>query len=178
MKSTWMISSRGLRVLLFWALAFVHGASAFVPHGRPQLCTPCTLATSRLCSTSQQEEIHPAVQGWPEKHTGNKIDNGPRILHDKFTVQQATTEMMTELDVANWPTWTTSDKEKWAVGNQNADKIMPYGELSYMLQGKLEIVTMDGVVHVIGPGDFVTFPKEFQSSWRVLEELTWHYCLY
>ena len=86
---------------------------------------------------------------------------------------------MKELDVENWPTWTTSDKEKWAVGNQNADKVMPYGELSYMISGKLEIIPQStGEAVYIEAGDFVTFPEGFTSSWKVIEEVTWHYYLY
>ena len=84
-----------------------------------------------------------------------------------------------ELDVKHWPTWSTSNKEKWNVGNLVSDKEMPYGELSYMISGKLEITpasTKEAVV--VKEGDFVTFPYGFIASWTVLEELTWHYYLY
>eukprot|EP00542_Grammatophora_oceanica_P008620 CAMPEP_0194061436 /NCGR_PEP_ID=MMETSP0009_2-20130614/74600_1 /TAXON_ID=210454 /ORGANISM="Grammatophora oceanica, Strain CCMP 410" /LENGTH=129 /DNA_ID=CAMNT_0038712741 /DNA_START=218 /DNA_END=607 /DNA_ORIENTATION=+ len=128
--------------------------------------------------SSTCDEIHPAVAGWPSKYNGGE-DVGPRVLHQEFTVEKADEKLLTELDVSNWPTWTTGDKEKWAVGNQNADKIMPYSELSYVVSGKLEIIPAGESEHVlIQPGDFVTFPVDFKSSWKVLEELTWHYYLY
>ena len=133
-------------------------------------------------SATDETTIHPAVEGWPEKYSGTIDSNsgmGPRILSTEFQVIDGTDALLNELDVNNWPTWTTSDKEKWAVGNQNKDKIMPYGELSYMLEGRLEIIPADtGVPVIIEPGMFVTFPEGFQSSWKVLEELTWHYYLY
>ena len=146
---------------------------------------------------TKKEIIHPAVEGWPDKYSGNgPIDQpsdddddndddndvngiGPRILHTKFTIERATEEQLTQLDVFNWPIWTTSDKEKWIVGNRNCNKVMPYGELSYVLQGKLEIIVDgDKQPHIISKGDLVTFPKGFQSDWCVLEPLTWHYYLY
>lgn len=126
-------------------------------------------------------EVHPAVEGWPDKYNyqGSEAGAGPRVLHPEFAVEKATPALMAELDVKNWPTWTTGDKEKWAVGNQVVDKIMPYGELSYMISGKLEIIPQDtGVPVYIEAGDFVTFPQDFTSSWKVIEELTWHYYLY
>lgn len=148
-----------------------------VQQKRPEL-------SHRLYSTSS---LHPAVEGWPEKYAAPAASSnngrGPRILHSHFAVEPATEYLLYQLDVANWPTWTTSDKPKWAVGNQNRDKIMPYGELSYVLAGKLEIIipsSTSGVEerYVVEKGDFVTFPEGFQASWRVLEELTWHYYLY
>jgi hypothetical protein len=54
-----------------------------------------------------------------------------------------------QLDVANWPTWTTANNLKWVVGKQNVDKVMAYGELSYVLSGKLEIIPTDQTEAVI-----------------------------
>ena len=105
--------------------------------------------------------------------------NGPRILSTEFDVHKATEEELSELDVRHWPTWSTDDKPKWAVGNQVVDKEMPYGELSYVISGKLEIIPQStGVPVIVNVGDFVTFPQGFVASWKVLEELTWHYYLY
>ena len=145
-------------------------------------------------STRLYSSLHPAVQGWPEKYAepaggsqdnGNQSDSpplGPRVLHNDFTVEPASEYTLYQLDVRNWPTWTTGDKEKWAVGNQNRDKVMPYGELSFMIQGKLEIIPCEGTragqTIIVQEGDFVTFPFEFKAHWRVLEEVTWHYYLY
>lgn len=123
---------------------------------------------------------HPAVAGWPDKYSGTPANgSGPRILHDAFAVQSADTQMLMELDVANWPTWTTAGNERWLPMVTRKDKEMPYGELSYLISGKLEIIPKDtGVPVVVLPGDFVTFPEGFISDWTVLEELTWHYYLY
>ena len=91
----------------------------------------------------------------------------------------ATESELSELDVEHWPIWATGDKEKWQVGNQVPDKEMPYGELSYLISGKLEIISQStGEPVIVSVGDFVTFPKNFIASWTVLEELTWHYYLY
>jgi len=138
-------------------------------------------STSLCSSPAENDEIHPAVAGWPDKYCSNEEECGvgPQILNTEFAVDKGTDELVEDLDALNWPTWTTADKEKWAVGNQNTDKVMPYGELSYVLSGKLEIIPAGQEEAVIvGPGDFVTFPEGFKASWRVLEELTWHYFLY
>ncbi|MGB1605685.1 MAG: cupin domain-containing protein [Promethearchaeia archaeon] len=85
---------------------------------------------------------------------------------------------MAALDAQNWPTWTTAGNPKWLVGKTNEDKEMPYGELSYVISGKLEIIPPSGERVIVQAGDFVTFPQGFVSTWTVLEELTWHYYLY
>ena len=122
---------------------------------------------------------HPAVAGWPDKYSGAAGGSaGPRILHETFAVQAADTGLLMELDVANWPTWTTAGNDRWQEHVTRKDKVMPYGELSYLISGKLEIVPKGGPPVIVNPGDFVTFPEGFESDWTVLEELTWHYYLY
>ena len=104
---------------------------------------------------------------------------GPRTLHDTFAVEPASTDLLMELDVANWPTWSTKGNDRWVEHVTRKDKEMPYGELSYVISGTLEIVPKDtGVPVLVQPGSFVTFPEGFVSDWTVLEELTWHYYLY
>lgn len=169
------------RSYIFTALALLFGAS----NG---FTSPTTrqLSCHQYRSSAQYaiEEGHPAVIGWPEKYTeggGNIQDEttGPVILSTEFQIQKASTSQLQQLDVMHWPTWTTSDKPKWTVGNQVVDKEMPYGELSYVLSGKLEIIPQStGLPEIVNVGDFVTFPKGFVASWKVLEELTWHYYLY
>ena len=123
--------------------------------------------------------IHPAVAGWPDKYTGAAGGPGPRILSDVFAVQKADSALLMELDVPNWPTWTTAGNERWVEHVTRHDKEMPYGELSYLISGQLEIVPKDtGVPVLVNPGDFVTFPEGFVSDWTVKQELTWHYYLY
>jgi hypothetical protein len=182
-----------LPLLLLWSsLSWLDAFPILPPHHQQQSSSPSISKTSLFSST-----LHPAVQGWPEKYkeaAGSNLPDknsdddptshprGPRVLHDVFTVEPASEYTLYQLDVRNWPTWTTSDKEKWAVGNQNLDKVMPYGELSYVLKGKLEIIPLEGEMLgqtiLVQEGDFVTFPFEFKAHWRVLEELTWHYYLY
>ena len=151
------------------------------------------------------EPQHPAVVSWPDKykecgglfeytHPDTKAATttptatlspqltGPRPLHSDFVVIRASPKALEDLDVEHWPVWTTGDKPKWAVGNRVSDKIMPYGELSFVLQGSLEIQPTTGNKDepsvLIEPGHLVTFPPGFQASWTVKEELTWKYYLY
>jgi uncharacterized cupin superfamily protein len=182
---SWLMTMRFLLVSTFLCCRMVH---AFAPR------RPTTVIRSRMVSSFQQQHqrtiaelssrclaTNPAVEGWPEKYTGTAGGGiGPRVLHQQFAVHEASGYYSVEkLDVANWPTWTTAGKPKWDLGNQVVDKIMPYGELSYVLSGKLEIIpTSTGEPVIVKPGDFVTFPEGFQASWKVLEELTWHYYLY
>lgn len=175
------MKSLSVKPLLFTVvLALLNGAIVKVAAFRSDASLAIKARSStRVYSTGSTTEQHPAVQGWPEKYTGTPTsDVGPRVLHEGFFVEKATDHTLNELDVLNWPIWTTSDKPKWAVGNQNADKVMPYSELSYVIKGKLEIIPPSGEKVIIKEGDFVTFPEGFKSSWRVLEELTWHYYLY
>ena len=135
-----------------------------------------TAVATRSAASPRAAATHPAVAGWPEKYTGTKQ---PRILHDKFTVHTADMDLLMELDVANWPTWTTAGNDRWVENVTRQDKEMPYGELSYLISGQLEIVPKDtGVPVLVNPGDFVTFPEGFISDWTVRKELTWHYFLY
>ena len=153
-----------------------------LPVSKALLTTPCTrpASTARRSFLPRLAEIHPAVAGWPDKYSGTLGGpKGPRILHDAFAVQTGDTSLLMELDVANWPTWTTAGNERWLENVTRKDKEMPYGELSYLISGKLEIVPKaTGVPVIVSPGDFVTFPEGFVSDWTVLEELTWHYFLY
>mgnify|MGYP001257195876 CR=1 FL=1 len=158
------------------AIFFLPGVATF--------CTspgaiPAAAARRTSLPSLTTAEIHPAVAGWPDKYTGAAGGPGPRVLHDRFAVQTADYALLQELDVANWPTWTTAGNDRWVENVTRKDKEMPYGELSYLISGKLEIVPKDtGVPVMVNPGDFVTFPEGFVSDWTVVEELTWHYFLY
>ena len=152
----------------------VHTSVSFQPALAPRVATCLDMSMSAA-------DVHPAVEGWPNlyNYLGSPPGTGPRVIHQQFAVEKATPEMLYELDVQNWPTWTTSDKEKWTVGNQVFGKVMPYGELSYLLAGTLEIIPHEtGVPVYIQAGDLVTFPQWFTADWRVLEEVTWHCYLY
>lgn len=156
-------------------------SSAFVLQKNFKAVAVAAAQTRRGLDTSRH--YHPAVDGWEEKYIdcGGKLDDGcgPRIISDEFNVHAASESELLDLDVKNWPTWTTANKEKWNIGNLVADKDMPYGELSYVISGKLEITPQSTErAIVVSEGDFVTFPRGFVASWKVLEELTWHYYLY
>ena len=155
------------------ALASLPGVVSFL--------IPAVVHAPRAQRTSDvrlASSIHPAVEGWPAKYAKGAA-GAPRVLHEVFTVQPADYSLLMELDVLNWPTWTTAGNERWIENVTRHDKEMPYGELSYLVKGKLEIVPKaTGVPVIVNPGDFVTFPEGFVSDWTVLQELTWHYYLY
>ena len=160
-------------------LSWLPAVAAFTgPATRHGVCTrpaACTQPLPRLAAD------HAAVAGWPDKYTGTAGGPGPRVLHDAFAVlrRPQSQKLVIELDVKNWPTWTTAGNDRWVENETRKDKEMPYGELSYLISGKLEIVPKEtGLPVVVNPGDVVTFPEGFVSDWTVLEELTWHYYLY
>mmetsp|Transcript_38883 Transcript_38883/g.116920 ORF Transcript_38883/g.116920 Transcript_38883/m.116920 type:complete len:191 (-) Transcript_38883:660-1232(-) len=190
MSATWQIGNREMLVCfgclrLVWCLSWAVCAHA---------CAFCSVSSlgggggvslsfgsTRLRMSSA--DIHPAVAGWPDKYAGALEEGGnaggPQVLHQEFTVEKASEESLKRLDVANWPTWSTAGNPKWVVGKQNLNKVMPYGELSYVISGKLEIIPKCSEdAKIVEAGDFVTFPEGFTASWEVREELTWHYYLY
>mmetsp|Transcript_48347 Transcript_48347/g.156728 ORF Transcript_48347/g.156728 Transcript_48347/m.156728 type:complete len:167 (-) Transcript_48347:185-685(-) len=164
-------------------LVLLPASAAFNVAARPAAnvaAAPCARAAAPRLSSPLSVPTHPAVAGWPDKYAGTLgSETGPRILHDAFAVEAADSALLMELDVANWPTWTTAGNDRWLPNVTRKDKEMPYGELSYLISGKLEIVPKEtGLPVVVNPGDVVTFPEGFVSDWTVLEELTWHYYLY
>ena len=111
--------------VLSWlpAVAAFTGPATSV-HG---LCTrpaACTQPPPRLAAD------HPAVAGWPDKYTGTAGGPGPRVLHDAFAVlrRPQSQKLVIELDVKNWPTWTTAGNDRWVENVTRKDKEMPYGE--------------------------------------------------
>lgn len=161
-----------------WAFTFPASRSI-----SSRVVNPRLKKQTQHASNSDESEEHPAVVGWPGKYVeaGGSEDtkDEPRVISNKFEVHAASESELNGLDVEHWPTWMTGDKPKWDVGNHVVDKEMPYGELSYMIKGKLEIIPKaTGVPVLVNSGDLVTFPKGFVASWKVLEELTWHYYLY
>ena len=173
-----------LLLCLFILLGSLSALTSGTTRSSSGLCPHGVLhSSSRNSDGAAAVEAHPAVVGWPEKYveSGGSPDakDDSRVISTEFEIHPANEAKLRDLDVTNWPTWTTSDKPKWDVGKEVIDKEMPYGELSYMISGKLQIIPKStGVPVVVTPGDFVTFPKGFVASWKVLEELTWHYYLY
>jgi hypothetical protein len=143
--------------------------------------TFCSRTTLSPASVPRLAAHHPTVAAWPEKYTGTiGAAKGPRVLHDAFAVLRgADSELLIELDVHNWPTWTTVGNDRWVENVARKDKEMPYGELCYLISGQIEFVPKDtGVGVVVNPGDFVTLPEGLVADHIVRKEITWHYYLY
>ena len=108
-------------------LSWLPAVAAFTgPATRHGVCTrpaACTQPPPRLAAD------HPAVAGWPDKYTGTAGGPGPRVLHDAFAVlRRPQHKLVIELDVKNWPTWTTAGNDRWVENVTRKDKEMPYGE--------------------------------------------------
>ncbi|KAJ1450547.1 hypothetical protein M885DRAFT_621608 [Pelagophyceae sp. CCMP2097] len=104
---------------------------------------------------------------------------GPKPLHTEFTVEKATEAQMKEMNVKQWPTWSTKGSVKYVVGQRSPLKIYDVNELSYIIKGSMEIIPQStGVAVLVQPGDFVTFPDGFPCHWHVIEEVTKGYYLY
>ena len=104
---------------------------------------------------------------------------GPRPLHDKFTVQTATPELLDELNVVAWPTWSTASSSKYKTGVRSPLKVYDCNELSYVYKGEVEITNADtGEVAVVRKGDFVTFPNGFKCYWHVTSTVEKNWYIY
>lgn len=169
-----------MRRALTAALAVLHVMAFSSGPPTSYMGSVCTHTTA--CKPSPRlAASHPVVAAWPEKYTGIMgVGHGPRILHDEFAVlREATTELLIELDVHNWPTWTTVGNDRWVENVARKDKEMPYGELCYLIAGQIEFVPKEtGVSVVVNPGDFVTLPEKFVADHIVRKDITWHYFLY
>jgi uncharacterized cupin superfamily protein len=104
----------------------------------------------------------------------NVVSSGsPRPIHSEFTVEKATPEKMAELGVANWPTWSTADSEKYKVGIKSQLKVYGINELSYIISGEVDIIPKStGIPVTVKAGDFVTFPNGFECYWHVKDVVT------
>ena len=104
---------------------------------------------------------------------------GPRPLHDKFTVEKGTPDLLNELGVSSWPTWTTAGSTKYQTGVKSPLKIYDCNELSYITKGSMEITDADtGITALVETGDFVTFPLGFRCYWLVKQTVTKSWYLY
>jgi hypothetical protein len=56
---------------------------------------------------------------------------GPKPIHTKFTVEKATEDQLSELDVKNWPTWSTAGSAKYQVGKKSPLKVYDCNELRF-----------------------------------------------
>ena len=157
------------RALLALAL-LAPAAEAFVA---PSGYAPRPLRASSLGRAASQSAASPL--------SGVSMMAGPRPLHTdgKFTVEKATPELLKELDVENWPTWSTKGSPKYVVGKKSPLKVYDCNELSYIIEGKMEIESQKtGEKVLVQAGDFVTFPDEFPCYWHVIEEINKHWFCY
>lgn len=127
-------------------------------------------------------------------HSNHYVDNGslfaftrsmtalygaPRPLHTKFSVEKATPELLNELGVSNWPTWSTDGSAKYKVGIKSPLKVYDCNELSYIFEGDMDIIPKDtGIPVPVQVGDFVTFPDGFECYWYVKEVINKHWYIY
>lgn len=103
----------------------------------------------------------------------------PRPLHKTFTVEAATPELINELGVKTWPTWSTQGSEKYITGKKSPLKVYDSNELSFIISGSMEIIDAEtGASSLVKAGDFVTFPDGFQCYWFVKETVRKHWYLY
>ena len=103
----------------------------------------------------------------------------PRPIHKEFTVEKATPELIEELGIKNWPTWSTAGSPKYKVGIKSPLKVYDGNELSFIISGDMEITPKEtGVPVPVKAGDVVTFPDGFECYWFVKQEIRKHYYLY
>jgi EutQ-like cupin domain len=104
---------------------------------------------------------------------------GPRPLHTKFTVEKATPEVLAQLDVMRWPTWSTDGSPKYKVGKRSPLKVYDCNELSYVTKGEVDIIdAKTGMTSTVTVGDLVTFPNGYECYWYVRETLSKHWYIY
>jgi hypothetical protein len=103
-------------------LAWLPVATAFTGPA----ATSCTRPTAGKLASPRLAADHPAVAGWPDKYTGTAGGHRPRVLHDAFAVlSRPQLNLVVELDVKNWPTWTTAGNDRWVENDRRKDKEMP-----------------------------------------------------
>ena len=85
--------------------------------------------------------LRPASGGRLPAAALSTVSMGKRPIHTsgEFTVEKATPEMMQDLEVKRWPTWSTAGSEKYKVGIKSPLKVYDVNELSYIISGKMEI---------------------------------------
>ena len=102
-----------------------------------------------------------------------------RPVHSKLEVTRATEDELREMNVKEWPIWTTEGSPKYIVGKKAPVKVYDTNELSYIINGSMKIWdTETGVATLVEAGDFITFPRGCSVQWEVLETITKHWFCY
>ena len=81
-------------------------------------------------------------------------------------IKQLTKEEIEQMGIKNWPIWS---KEP-SVFDWEYDMT----EQCYILEGEFEVKTAQNTYH-IKPGDFVTFRKGLQCTWKITKPVRKHY---
>ena len=111
---------------------------------------------------------------------GAELFAGPRPLHDEFTVEMASPELLEDLKVKQWGIWGTEGSAKYKKGIKSPLKVYDCNELSYIISGSMTITPAveGGEPVVVEKGDFVTFPEGFACYWFVKEPIVKNYYIY
>ena len=85
----------------------------------------------------------------------------------EITVKYLSEKEIFEKEVRSWPTWSCEASEfPWEYIEQ---------ESCYILEGQVDITTIDGKIVSIGPGDFVVFPRGLKCTWKVRQAVYKHF---
>jgi|TARA_Y100000782_G_scaffold64117_1_gene70126 uncharacterized cupin superfamily protein len=85
----------------------------------------------------------------------------------EITVKYLSEKEILEKEVRSWPTWSCEASEfPWEYIEQ---------ESCYILEGQVDITTIDGKIVSIGPGDFVVFPRGLKCTWKVRQAVYKHF---
>jgi len=85
----------------------------------------------------------------------------------KITVEKIKEDVLKKQGILSWPIW---QKEI-----SDFDWFYDTTEQFYVLEGEVEVDTVDGQKVRFGAGDFVTCPKGIQCTWHVKKPIRKHY---
>jgi len=85
----------------------------------------------------------------------------------KITINKGiNSDELTRQGIFNWPVWECEPSTfDWHYDQE---------ETCYVLEGEIKVKTADEEV-LLGPGDFVTFPKGLDCTWTVNKAVRKHY---
>jgi len=73
------------------------------------------------------------------------------------------------IGVFDWPIWSKEESEfPWTYNTR---------EICYIVEGKAEVTTEDGIKYSFGEGDLVTFSNGLSCNWNIMKSIRKHYFL-
>jgi uncharacterized cupin superfamily protein len=85
----------------------------------------------------------------------------------EITVKYLSEKEILEKEVRSWPTWSCEASEfPWEYIEQ---------ESCYILEGQVDITTIDGKIVSIGTGDFVLFPRGLKCTLKFRQAVYKHF---